>query len=423
MTIAIIIGLLFVLFFLRVPIAFSILAVSLLYVFALSTLPPTVGIQRMISGVDSFVLLALPLFVLAGNLMNTGGMTRRMVNAALAYVGHVRGGLAQTNIGASVLMSGVSGSAVVDASALGSMMIPAMRRAGYSREYSSALTASSAVIGPLVPPSIPMVVIATAASLGVGDMFLAGAVPGLLVAAGLAVATFFLSRRYAWPVEPRTRFPELVRRTVVAAPALLAPAIIVVGIVGGIFTPTEAGAAVCVYALLIGALLYRQFGRNIWSVFIESASASVSVLFIIAAAAAFGYVLTVEQVPLHLVELREPLYATPWLFLLLINIVLLVLGAFMEGLAVIILLTPVLMPAVLAAGIDPIHFGTIVVFNLMIGTITPPLGVVMYITNRIANVSVGQFIKANAPYFMVLGIMLALVTYVPAVSTWLPGLF
>jgi len=411
------------LFLLRVPVAFALLAVSLAYILFLSPLPPTVGVQRMVSGVDSFVLIALPLFILGGNLMNSGGLTQRMLNATLAYVGRVKGGLAQTNIGVSLVMGGVSGSAVADASALGSMLIPAMRKGGYTAPFSSALTASSAVIGPLIPPSIPMIVIATTAGLGVGEMFLAGAVPGIVLALGLSVATMLLARKYEWPLEAKANLRAIFKRTAVAVPALVAPAIIVGGILSGVFTPTEAASILCVYALVVGVVIYRNLGiREMFRAGLASAMDASGILIIMAAAAAFGYVLTIENVPQLIATALEPLYAVPWLFLLLINILLLLLGMFMEALAVIILLTPILMPAVLAAGIDPVHFATLVVVNLMIGVITPPLGVVMFITNRIAGVTVGDFLRANTPYFVVFGIVLLLVTYVPLMTTWLPGL-
>jgi tripartite ATP-independent transporter DctM subunit len=406
---------------LRVPVAFALALSSLAYLVFISPLPTEILVQRAVAGVDSFPLLAIPLFLLAGNLMNAGGMTKRMVDFAMSLIGRYRGGLAQVNVGSSMLMSGVSGAAVADASALGSIMIPSMRAAGYDRHFSAAVTASSAVVGPIIPPSIPMIVYAAAASLSVGGMFLAGAIPGVLLGVALATTTYFLSRTRDFPTVAGFSWSEVLRRSLSALIALVMPGIIVGGIITGAFTPTESAAIAAVYAFICGKWIFRELR---WSalpkIFMETAIGSSVILIIVATASAFGWMLTVERAPAQLLRLLDPFLETNWLLLLIISLVLLVLGMFMESLAIIVLVTPILLPVTLAAGIDPIHFGAFMVLNLMIGTITPPIGVVMFIVTRIADSTVTEFVRANAPYYVALFAVLLLVIFFPFLSTWLP---
>jgi len=321
-------------------------------------------------------------------------------------------------------MSGVSGAAVADASAMGSIMIPAMRRAGYDRHFSAAVTGSSSIVGPLIPPSIPMVVAGTVANVSVGALFLAGAVPGLVLGLTLMMMTLLLARRKDWPTVAPPGWRIVVKRSADAFLALLAPVIVVGGIVGGYFTPTEAAAISCVYTLFIGAVIYREIRiPDLPKIALQTVITTAGVVIIIGAASAFGYVLTLEQAPAKLVVALGPLVERPWLLLLLFTVVFLVLGAFMESLAIITLVTPVFLPTALAAGIDPIHFITVMVFNLMLGLITPPLGVVMYIVMRISGSTMAEFIRSNAPYYAVLVVVLLLVTFLPSLSTWLPSVF
>lgn len=421
MEIMLLIGVMLVLLILRVPIAFALALACLTYLVFASTLPPDILIQRIVAGVDSFPLLAIPLFLLAGNLMNAGGMTRRMVDFAMLLVGRFRGGLAQVNIGASVMMSGVSGAAVADASALGSIMIPSMRRAGYDPHFSAAVTASSAVIGPIIPPSIPMIIYAATTNLSVGALFLAGAVPGIILAVALSITTLIIARKRGFPTVKLFSWRRLAATGVGAVLALAMPAFIVGGIVFGAFTPTESAAIAALYAFVIGKWVFRELR---WSalpdILLKTAIGSTVILIIVATATAFGWMLTIERAPAQLLRLLEPLTGSPWLLMLAIGVFLLILGMFMESLAVIVLVTPILYPVVTAAGIDPIHFGTAMVLNLMIGTVTPPIGVVMFIVCRISGSTMGQFLRANTPYFIALFVVLLLVILVPALSTWLP---
>ena len=408
----------------RVPVAFALALACVTYLVFVSDLPLEIVIQRMVAGADSFPLLAIPLFLLAGNLMNAGGMTRRMVDFAMAWVGRFRGGLAQVNVGSSILMSGVSGAAVADASALGSIMIPAMRKAGYDRHFSAAVTASSAVVGPMVPPSIPMIIYAATAGLSVGGMFLAGAVPGIVLGVALVITTYLLARRNDFPVIPGFSWRKIVESSGAAFIALVMPGIIVGGIITGAFTPTESAAIAVVYAFVCGKFIFRELK---WSglprLLMDTAIGSAVILIIVATASAFGWMLTIERAPAQLLRVLDPFLQTPWLLLLIISLMLLVLGMFMESLAVIVLVTPILLPVTQAAGIDPIHFGTFMVLNLMIGTVTPPIGVVMFLVTRIADSDVASFVRANLAYYVALLTVLVLVVFLPFLSTWLPGAF
>jgi C4-dicarboxylate transporter DctM subunit len=378
--------------------------------------------QRMYSGISSFPLLAIPFFILAGNLMNTGGMTRRIFVFAQLFVGRIRGGLAHVNVVGSMIFAGMSGSAVADAAGLGVIEIEAMRKEGYPAKYAACITAVSSTIGPIIPPSIPFVLYGSLASVSVGTLFLAGVVPGVLMGIALMAAIAVEAHRRQLP---RMHKPTLDRAmllaTAGAVPAFATPALIVGGILSGVVTPTEAAVVAALYALLLGVFVYRELRpEQVWQIVWESARQTVQVMFIIATASAYGWVLVQQQIPNAVIDGMLSLSATPWIVLLLINVVLLVLGLFIEPIAVMLIATPILLPLAAQIGVSPEHLGVIVVLNLMIGLVTPPVGLCLYAVASVSREPMGAIVKELWPYLIALLAVLALVTYVPAVALWLP---
>lgn len=379
-------------------------------------------IQRIYSGTTSFPLLAIPFFIVAGNLMNTGGMTTRIFAAAQVFVGRIRGGLGHVNVVASMLFSGMSGSAVADAAGLGVVEVKAMRDAGYSGRFAATITAVSSTIGPIIPPSIPLVIYGSLANVSVGALFLAGIVPGLLMAAALMIAIALLARQKQLPVFERSAEDPAASRVLLnALPALIMPVLVVGSILGGYATPTEAAVIASAYALLVGTLLYRELKlSDIADILWTSGRQTVQVMFIIAAAAPFGWVLIQQQIPAAVLQTLFALSDQPWIILLIVTVVLLILGMFIEGVAIIIIAFPLLLPVMVQIGVDPVHFGIIMVLNLMIGLVTPPVGLCLYAVSAVSNVPIGEMVREIWPYVLALLAVLLLVTFVPAISLWLP---
>jgi tripartite ATP-independent transporter DctM subunit len=423
MTAAAVFGLLIGLILLGVPIAVSLgLAAIVVMAWMGGTDLLIILAQRMYSGISSFPLLAIPFFILAGNLMNTGGMTRRIFAFAQLFVGRIRGGLAHVNVVGSMIFAGMSGSAVADAAGLGVIEIEAMRKEGYPAKYAACITAVSSTIGPIVPPSIPFVLYGSLASVSVGTLFLAGVVPGLLMGIALMAAIAVEAHRRELP---RMRKPVYDRATLLATlgavPALATPALIIGGILSGVVTPTEAAVIAALYALLLGLFAYRELRpEEVWQIVWESARQTVQVMFIIAAASAYGWVLVQQQIPNAVIDGMLSFSTTPWVILLLINIVLLVLGLFIEPIAIMLIATPILLPLAAKIGVSPEHLGVIVVLNLMIGLVTPPVGLCLYAVASVSREPMGEIVKELWPYLIALFAVLALVTYVPAVALWLP---
>jgi len=380
-------------------------------------------IQRAYAATTSFPLLAIPFFILAGNLMNAGGTTERIFAVAKLLVGRVRGGLAHVNVIASMIFGGMSGSAVADAAGLGVIEIRAMVNDGYTARYAATITAVSSTIGPIIPPSIPFVIYGSLANVSVGALFLAGLVPGLLVGLGLMVAIAVAARRRNLPRSaglPSAR--EALLALLRAAPALALPPLILAVIFTGIATPTEAAVVAAAYAFVLGRFVYREltFGdlsQTLW----ETGRQTAQVMLIVAMSAPFGWVLIQQQVPNAILQALMGLSGEPWVILLIVNIVLLFLGMFLETIAVLIIAYPILAPVMAAIGVDPVHFGVIIVLNMMIGLVTPPVGLCLYVVSGIARVPIADIARELAPYLLALLCVLALVTYVPAVSTWLPN--
>lgn len=380
--------------------------------------------QRMIAGIDQFVLLTIPLFLLTGNLMNTGGITDRIVRCAQAIVGRVRGGLAYVNVVASMFFSGVSGSATADSSALGSVLIPAMEREGYDKAFAAALTAVSSVIGPMIPPSIAMIIYGVLSGVPISSLFLAGIIPGLLIGLGLLAYSFYASVRYGHPLSPPMAMGERAAAIGKAVPAMLLPVIILGGILSGAFTPTESAAVAAIYAFLISVFLYRDMRiRDVWKPLADTAIVSSGIMLIVAMASMTAFIFGFENIPGRVATWLLSLTDNPALLLLLINGFLLLLGLFLEPLAAMILMMPILTKLVPVLGIDPLHFGIVVVLNLVIGLATPPVGLCVFVVCAIARLPIEKVARASAPMLAVCVAVLLLVTFVPGLALWVPSWF
>jgi C4-dicarboxylate transporter DctM subunit len=381
----------------------------------------------MFQGTDSFPLLAVPFFVLAGALMNAGGITRRLVNFANLLVGHVRSGLALVNVVASMFFAGVTGAAVADTSAIGSVLIPAMKEEGYDLDFSAAITAASSTMGPIIPPSIPMIIYGVSAEQSIGALFLAGIIPGLLIGLALMAVAYLSNSQLRAPSGARAEAANWRSLLVGARDALLAlfmPAFILGGILAGIFTPTEAAAVSVLYAFLVGRFVYNELSwRQLPALMQESLVVTAVIMFIIANAAIFGWLVAALQLPQKIIGLLTAGISSRWLILILINFFLLLVGTFMETTASLIILTPVLLPLAKQIGLDPIHFGTIMVLNLVIGLTTPPLGVCLFVSSGIAGISLEKISRAMIPFLLAAIVVLLLVTYIPSLSMWIPHLY
>lgn len=380
--------------------------------------------QRFYVGSTSFPLLAIPFFIVAGNLMNSGGMTVRIFHVAHLFVGRVRGGLGHVNVIGSMLFAGMSGSAVADAAGLGLVEVKAMRDAGYPAPYAAAITAVSSTIGPVIPPSIPFVIYGAISSVSVGALFLAGILPGILMGASMMIVIALTARAKKLPVlEERTTFREGARIVFEALPALAMPVFVVGGLLYGLVTPTEAAVVAAAYAVIMGLFVYRELDiRQLPEVLWVSGRQTVQVLFIMAAAAPFSWILVQQQIPNAVVEALLSLSSEPWVILLLVNVALLILGMFIEGIAVMVLCLPILLPAMALIGVNPIHFGVVVVLNLMIGLITPPVGLCLYTVAQVANVPPFEIVREIWPYLIGLLAVLLIITFVPSLVLWLPTL-
>lgn len=425
MTTFIVLGLFALFFLLRVPVGVSMLTVSMITLVAVVDVPLVVIPQYLVAACTKFEFLAIPFFILAAEIMNSTGMTERLFRFASVLTGWMRGGLAQVNIVGSVIFAGISGTAVADAAGLGRVEVEAMKKAGYDLKLSAGITIASCIIGPLIPPSVVAVIYAITAEVSIGRMLLAGAGPGLLLAASLMVTVWFMARtgRGYFPEPPRPTRKEFWEAVWGGLPAALTPFIILFGIVGGIITPTEAGVAACVYALLVAGFYYRDLTwAHLKGALIRSTLATSMIMLIIAAASVMSFIITREQSAVELMRLMTGLTDKVWVQLLLINIFLLIVGCLIEGIPAMLILIPVMLPGVTAMGIDPIHFGIIMIFNLLIGIITPPMGVGLFILSGITGLSVEDVFKGCLPFLIPLLITLLLITYVPAVTLFIPDL-
>jgi tripartite ATP-independent transporter DctM subunit len=405
------------------PIAF-VLAISAFVAVALgSSYPYLVVVKEMFSGLDSFPLMAVPFFILAAELMTGGAMTYVLLRFASQFVGHLRGGLGYANVISAALFSGISGSALADAAGPGAMMIRMMEKSGYDKSYAGALTASAAVLGPIIPPSIIMIVYALQVEeVSVGALFVAGMVPGIIIVFALCIANFYVSRaRNYRGGDPKPSAMEMLRTTFMALPALMLIAIIIGGIRFGVFTPTEASVVAIFYALACGMFLYRTLKlKDLPAIILRAALISIAVLLILAAARAFAWVLIIEGVPQRLAETIIAWNLSPIVFLLAVNVLLLVFGLFMDPLPGVMVLVPILAPIAHSLGIDPIHFAMVVILNLTIGLITPPVGALLFVVSSTVKLRVSQIIREMPPFLIAHLAVLLLLTFIPSLSTWLP---
>lgn len=410
--------------FLGLPIGHAMIAGAILYL-SLAGLDMGTAAEQFLNGMYSnYIILAVPLFILAAELMNIGSMTDRLMAFCNAVVGRFRGGLAHVNILQSIIFAGMSGSAIADAAGTGKMMQQLMTKDGkYPASYAAALTAATAVIGPIIPPSIPMVIYALVSDASIGYLFLAGVVPGLLMAFAQMVIVFFDARRKNFPVEKPTPLRELPGVTWRALPTLMMPVVLLGGIYSGVTTPTEAAAIAAAYALLISVVLYRSvsFGEFYRSV-LNSARTTASIGMLIAGALVFNYVVTVENIPQSLSVLLRAWDLSPTEFLILVNVVLLLLGCLLEGTTILLVIVPVLIPTAQALGVDMVHFGVMVVVNIMIGLITPPYGLLLFIMTRIAEVPLRDLVRDVMPFVFSMLVALGIITFVPGLVLWLPRL-
>jgi tripartite ATP-independent transporter DctM subunit len=424
MTALLIFVLLIGLIMLGVPIAVSMGLTSIITFIFLGEISNLAMIaQRMYASTTSFTLLAIPFFILAGNLMNTGGITHRIFRFARAIVGHQWGGLGQVNVIASMIFSGMSGAAVADAAGLGMIEMKAMEDQGYDKKFSAAITAASSTIGPVIPPSIPFVIYAHMANVSVSKLFLAGFLPGILMGLALMVAVYIISRKRNYPREARANFREIFLSFKEALLPLGTPVIIIGGILSGYFTPTEASVMASLYALILGLFIYKEIKlKDLPAILWDSLVHTIRVMFIISAAGFFGWLLIHQRIPDQMILAMTSLSSSPYVFLAITVFILLILGCFIEGIAVFLITVPILMPLVYHFGVDPIQFGVIMTLASMLGLLTPPVGMCLYAVSSISKVSIGDLSKEVWPYLVGIFVILMAVTYIPAISTWLPSL-
>ena len=417
-------GAIVVLSLLGVPIGQAMIGGSVLYLYLKGMDMGTAAEQLLNGTYSSFLLLAIPLFILAATIMSTGSILDRLLRFCNAIVGRFPGGLAQVNVLQSIVFASMSGSALADAAGSGKMMLAMMTRNGqYTRGFAAALTAVSAVIGPILPPSIPLVLYALVSGASIGYLFIAGVLPGLLLGAVQMGLIYFLAKRRNYPVEARGALREMPAITRAAFPALMLPVILLGCLYSGITTPTEAAGLAAAYALLISVLLYRSIGwRDMYDALLTSARTSISIGMLIAGALVFNFVITAENIPASLSEILKTLDLSPQGFLLLVNLMLLVLGCFLEGSTIILVILPVLLPTATALGIDPVHFGVVAVLNIMIGLVTPPYGLLLFMMTRIADVSLVELVREVMPFLGVMLGALVLITLWPDLVLFLPRL-
>lgn len=410
--------------FLGLPIGHAMITGSIFYLW-LAGLDMGTAAEQLLNGLyTSYLLLAVPMFILAAEIMNAGSMTDRLLQFCNAVVGRFRGGLAQVNVLQSIIFAGMSGSAIADAAGTGKMMQQLMTKDGkYPASYAAALTAVTSVVGPIIPPSIPLVIYALISDASIGFLFIAGIVPGLLLAAAQMVIVAIDARRKNFPVEEPVPLREIPGITLRAFPALLLPVVLLVGIRGGVMTPTEAASVAAGYALLISVAIYRSVSvRELYRALLSSARTTASIGMLLAGAMVFNYVVTVENIPQSLSALLLAWDLSPTGFLILVNVLLLLLGCVLEGTTILLVIVPVLIPTAQALGIDMVHFGVMVVVNIMLGLITPPYGLLLFIMTRIAEVPLRDIVRDTMPFLWAMIVVLAVITFVPSTVLWLPCL-
>jgi C4-dicarboxylate transporter DctM subunit len=408
-----------VLVFLGVPISFALGISSIFTLLTIGGYPIDIDAQRMFTAVDSFPLMAIPFFMLAGLLMDRGGITKRIINFSLGIVGHIRGALAHVVAVTAVIMGGISGSGVANTAAIGSIMIPEMKKRGYDGPFSAALVACAGSIGLIIPPSIAMIIYGVSAQVSIGDLFMGGIIPGVLIGAGLMIMSYFIARKKNYPVEQRVGIKEIFKRLKRSIWALFMPIIIIVGIRMGVFTPTEGGCVAAVYALIVGVVVHRDIKMSqIMRIFGEAVIITASISFLIATSSLFSWILTAEQIPQMITKLFLSLTDNKYVMLLLVNLLLIFVGMFIDSGPAIILLAPILVPVASAMGINLVQFGVMMVINLTTGLLTPPVGTALFVASNISGVSLGKLSKSILKFLLIMYGVMFLTAYVPFISTW-----
>lgn len=422
MELTILLSVVFILLVIGTPVTVALGTGSLIFIFMEGT-PSVVVLHQMVSGIDSFPLIAVPFFILAGHLMNSAGITTRIFDFAKAMVGWLHGGLGHVNIGASIIFAGMSGAAVADAGGLGAIEIKAMRDAGYDDDFSVGITAASSTIGPIIPPSLPLVIYGVMASCSIGELFAAGMIPGLLMGLSLMIMVSLYARKRKYPRDASFSVVRLWETFKKAFLPLQTPTIIIGGILSGVFTPTESAIAAVVYALFLGLFVYRTLTwRHIVRVSMDTIETSAAILMIVASATIFAWILIDQQVAEIVANALLGFSQNKTVILLIMMAVVLIIGCFMETIAAITILVPVLLPIAQQVGIDPVHLGLIVILNLMLGLLTPPVGMVLYVLSKVSGVKFEQCVTATAPFIVPLLIVLAIITFIPEVAMWLPNI-
>jgi len=416
MMLGIFLGSLFVALIFGVPIAFALMVSAVAMMFSMDMFDSQIVAQNLINGANNFPLMAIPFFILAGEFMNAGGISKRIVEFAMAWVGHIRGGLGYVAIIASVLFAGLSGSAVADTAALGAILIPMMVARGYNRNLSTGVICAAGIIACVIPPSIPMIIYGVVSGASITQLFMGGIIPGVIMGLGLIVTWFIISRNEKMELPPKTTLKQKLIATKDALWALMMPVIIIGGLRGGVFTPTEAAVVAAVYALFVGVVVYRQISlKHIYENLIAAGKTTSTVMFVAAAAMVAAWLITVANVPNDMANLLGSLTESPLLLMLVINLILLFVGMVMDLTPAILIFTPVLLPIVKAAGIDPVYFGLVMIINLTIGLITPPVGTVLYVGCGIAGISMVDIVKGIWPFLIVHLIVLLLLILFPSI--------
>lgn len=428
MTIALLFGTLFVCLIIGVPIAIALGVSALTAIYFGTTLPLSIITQKAFTSLDSFPLLAIPFFMLAGILMGKGGVSKRLLALASALVGWMTGGLSMVTIVACMFFAAISGSGPATVAAIGSFMIPAMIARNYEGGFASAIAASAGSIGVMIPPSIPFVLYGVIGGVSVGSMFLAGIIPGVIIGAGLLITGYAISKKRGYKPEPGEvasfRFKDVARTFWDAKWALLIPVIILGGIYGGVFSPTEAAVVAVVYAIIIGKFVYKELSwKDLYESFRQAIVINATTMIIIGLSVSFAYFMTIEQIPGEISDYLTALSTNPLIILLAINLLLLVVGMFIDTISALVILTPILLPIVVEVGVDPIHFGVILVANLAIGFVTPPLGVNLFVASSVGGVRFERIAVAVIPFLIAMIVCLLVITFVPSLSLWLPSLY
>ncbi len=410
-------GILLLLFFINIPIAVALGLASMIVLMIQDTVSLVAIIQKMFTATDSFTLMAVPFFILAGKLMEVGGISKRLVDFAMTIVGRMHGGLAIVSVVTCMFFAAISGSGAATTAAVGAIMIPAMVSKGYDKSFSTAIQAAGGTIGVMIPPSVPMILFGVIAGASISDLFIAGILPGLFVGISLITVAYVISRKNGYGKEEKSSIKEVFTSFNRAILAILMPVIILGGIYGGVFTPTEASVVAVVYGLIVGLFIYREIKwKDIPEIFIQSAITSAVIMFIISCASIFGFLLTREQIPLQITEALLEISSNPVIVLLIINIILLIVGTFLETSAAIIIMAPILIPVTTAVGINPVHFGVIMVANLAIGFITPPVGINLFVASNIANIRLEKIVRAILPFLLMLIVDIIIISFVPKLT-------